>query len=167
MDKWKYGREFAIVVAPLYQLPSRASQIYHQATTRNVCILSYSHLSLLVNLSEQKSRKIAEKTLKDILTQVKHMNPTKDAQDYWRIINKTVLQNDSSTSQMWLAEKNAAQMALEYSKTEALTHLASERERISRLSHQEAIKQLLISNNISSREKVISAVQDNGLINLE
>jgi len=167
MDKWKYGREFAIVVAPLYQLPSKASQIYSQATTRNVCILSYSHLSVLVNFASQKSEKAAEKCLNEILVAVSEMNPTKDAQDYWRVLNRTILSADKTLAAMWHEEKIAAQLGLAYSKTEALTFLASERERISRLSHQEAIKQLLIANNIENREKVISGVQDNGLINLE
>ena len=167
MDKWKYGREFAIVVAPLYQLPSKASQIYSQATTRNVCILSYSHLSVLVNYARHKGKSDAEKCLNQILISVSEMNPTKDAQDYWRVLNRTILKTDSSLSCMWQDEKIAAQLALSYSKSEALTHLSSERERISRLSQQEAIKQLLAAHNIENREKVISGVQDNGLINLE
>jgi hypothetical protein len=167
MDKWKYGREFAIVVAPLYQLPSKASQIYSQATTRNVCILSYSHLSVLVNFASQKSEKAAENCLKDILIAVSEMNPTKDAQEYWRVLNRTILSADKTLASMWRDEKIAAQLGLAYSKTEALTFLTSERERISRLSHQEAIKQLLVANNIENRAKVITGVQDNGLINLE
>ena len=95
------------------------------------------------------------------------MNPTKDFQDYWRVLNRTILSADKTLAAMWHEEKIAAQLGLAYSKTEALTFLASERERISRLSHQDAIKQLLVANNIENREKVISGVQDNGLINLE
>lgn len=52
MDFWKRGKPFAMVVCPLYQLPSRNSQIYQQACMRNVCILSYSHLAVLTRLAE-------------------------------------------------------------------------------------------------------------------
>ncbi len=48
MDNWKFGKPFAMVVCPLYQIPSKNSQIYQQASARNVCIFSYSHLAVLV-----------------------------------------------------------------------------------------------------------------------
>jgi type II restriction enzyme len=167
MAKWKYGKPFGIVVSPLYQLPARQSQIYFQATTRDVCLLSYSHLSVLVTLAEAVSKPVAENALKEILESVSQMNPTKDAQAYWQTINKTLLGQDRSVKELWAIEKLANEAAIEYSKTEALTFLAEERERISRLSHAEAIKQLISANNIENRTRVISAVSDNGLITLE
>ena len=50
MNGWKRGKPYAMVVCPLYQLPTRSSQIYHQAGSLNVCIFSYSHLATLVSL---------------------------------------------------------------------------------------------------------------------
>lgn len=47
MHEWKRGKTYALVVCPIYQLPSKASQIYHQASALNVCILSYAHLAVL------------------------------------------------------------------------------------------------------------------------
>ena len=44
MDGWKHGKPYAMVVCPIYQLPSRSSQIYSQAITRSVCVFTYSHL---------------------------------------------------------------------------------------------------------------------------
>src|SRR5690606_22629714 len=41
MDGWKHGKPYAIVVCPVYQLPSRSSQIYQQAATRSVCVGTY------------------------------------------------------------------------------------------------------------------------------
>ena len=137
------------------------------ATIRYFSILSYNYLSVPLNFASQKSEKASEKCLQEILGVVGEMNPTKDFQDYWRVLNRTILSADKTLAAMWHEEKIAAQLGLAYSKTEALTFLASERERISRLSHQEAIKQLLVANNIENREKVISGVQGNGLINLE
>lgn len=57
MDGWKRGKPYAMVVCPLYQLPTRNSQIYQQASARNVCIFSYSHLSILVQLSQSFPKK--------------------------------------------------------------------------------------------------------------
>ena len=36
MDGWKRGKPYAMVVCPIYQLPTQSSQIYEQASTRNV-----------------------------------------------------------------------------------------------------------------------------------
>lgn len=44
MDGWRNGLDYAVIICPIYQLPSRTSQIYQQAIARNVCIMSYSHL---------------------------------------------------------------------------------------------------------------------------
>lgn len=52
MQKWKYHREHAMVICPLYQVPSTSSQIYRQAITEDVCIFSFSHLSLLTAFAE-------------------------------------------------------------------------------------------------------------------
>lgn len=166
MAKWKYGKPFGIVVSPLYQLPAKQSQIYFQATSRDVCLLSYSHLSVLVALSVVESPKVAEAALQEVLKSIGEMNPSKDAQAFWQTINRTLLAQSSSVKELWAIEKLANQEAINYSKTEALTFLSEERERISRLSHEEAIKQLIDANNIENRVRVISSVTDNGLISL-
>ena len=41
LDGWKHGKPYAMVVCPVYQLPSRTSQIYQQAGARSVCIGTY------------------------------------------------------------------------------------------------------------------------------
>lgn len=52
MNDWKYGKPYAMIVCPLYQLPARNSQIYQQATIHNVCIFSYTHLSLIIRIKD-------------------------------------------------------------------------------------------------------------------
>lgn len=49
MDGWKRGKPYAVVVCPINQMPTRASQIYQQACARNVAILSYSHFAVLAS----------------------------------------------------------------------------------------------------------------------
>lgn len=55
MHGWKRGKPYAMVVCPIYQLPTSSSQIYQQATTQNVCVFTYSHLALLLSYSENRS----------------------------------------------------------------------------------------------------------------
>ena len=96
MDRWKYGKPYAMVVCPIYQLPSRNSQIYQQAITRNVCVFTYSHLSLLVRYANEVGKSKAENLLFDIFKTIPALNPSKNAVDYWLAVNKTILRHSKS-----------------------------------------------------------------------
>jgi len=65
MSGWKRGKPYAMVVCPIYQLPTSSSQIYQQATTNNVCVFTYSHLALLLAYSEKKRKSESSKTFKN------------------------------------------------------------------------------------------------------
>ena len=67
MDGWKHGKPYAMVVCPIYQLPTKSSQIYEQASTRNVCIFTYSHLTMLVRFSILEGKQKTEELIHEIL----------------------------------------------------------------------------------------------------
>ena len=163
MDNWKYGKPFAMVVCPIYQLPSRNSQIYQQAITRNVCVLTYSHLSLLVRYANEVSKKKAE----DIFTTIPLLNPSKSAVDYWLGVNKTILGHSKSIFELWQDEKLAATESIEIAKIEALKYLSFEREKIMRMSHEEALKELVKASKIDSKIEIINSITDNGLFDVK
>lgn len=164
MDRWKHGKPFAMVVCPVYQLPSRTSQIYQQAAARSVCIATYSHLAVLVKYAQISSRGNAITLLHEIFKAVEAMNPSKDAYSYWQTINRTMLDFDSRLSDTWKAEKNAAGESIQIVRDEALRFLAGERERIMRLSKEEAIREILRSSKIENKIRAIRSVSDNGLL---
>ncbi len=118
MDRWKHGKPYAMVVCPIYQLPRSASQIYHQATTRNVCIFTYSHLSLLVRYAETVGKKESEKLLFDIFQTVSALNPSKSAVDYWQAVNKTFLSKLNNIETLWKDEKIASTESTDTAKEE-------------------------------------------------
>ena len=163
MDRWKYGKPYAMIVCPIYQLPKSTSQIYHQAITRDVCIFTYSHLSLLVRYAEKLGTRKVQKLLLNIFKSVSELNPSKSAFDYWRAINTTILNCSKETKELWKIEKIASLESIEISKQEALTFFASEREKIMKMSHQEALKELIEINKIDSKINVIQKITDNGL----
>jgi len=166
MEKWKYHREHAMVICPLYQVPSKTSQIYRQAINHNVCIFSFSHLSLLTAYGEMASREEARNLLKAIFAVIATSNPSKDASDYWRTINQTILNSDPRLSSLWQAEKLAFVESLADAKQEALSCLSAERSRILRMSHDEAIQALVKFRKLDAREKLVKAFSDNGLMEL-
>lgn len=163
MDGWKRDKPYAMVVCPIYQLPNTSSQIYQQATSRNVCVFTYSHLALLLNYSEVEGKVKAQQLLKKIFETIPALNPSKSALDYWLAINKTILSFSPKIEPLWNIEKVVSVESIEDAKNEALTFLAKEREKIMRMSHQEALKELIKVHKIESKIKTINAISDNGL----
>ena len=167
MDNWKHGKPYAMVVAPIYQLPSRSSQIYQQASTRNVCVFTYSHLSLLVNYAIEESRSKSEELLQTIFDIIPALNPSKSANDYWIAINKTIFDFSKILKELWRIEKIASIEAMQIAKNEGLKFLASERDRFIRMSHNEVLKELIKISKIENKIKTIESISDNGLFEIK
>jgi len=163
MDGWRRDKKYALVVAPLYQLPSRTSQIYQQAIARDVCILSYSHLAVLLNASLTISKELAEEVLGEVFACVSKMNPEKNALDYWAAINGCFVAHEY-IRKLWGVEKKANLESISAAKEEGLSYWATEREKIMRLSHEEALKQLVSAHKIDSKISVLNRISDNGLL---
>ena len=155
-----------MVICPLYQLPASSSQIYRQAITDDVCIFSYSHLSLLTAFSEKTNASNARNLLKKVFKVVSTLNPDKAADVYWRAINTTMLGFDSAISDLWKVEKRAAAEAVEDAKLEGFAAISAERSKYLRMSHQEAITALIKVRKLDAREEMIRKVKDNGLMEL-
>lgn len=166
MDDWKRGKPFAMVVCPLYQLPPRGSQIYQQAGARNVCIFSYSHLAVLVQLVQTEGRAAIVDLLHTVFRTIQTMNPSKDANAYWQAVNRAVLDYGGNVSELWRIEKIATIESINVSKHIALSHYAEKREAIMRLTHEEALRKLIDMHKIDSRVETIKAVTNNLLMNV-
>lgn len=166
MDGWKRGKPFAMVVCPIYQLPTKSSQIYEQASSRNVCIFTYAHLALLCQYAHLEGSQKAQDLLFRVFTTIKELNPSKDANAYWLSVNRTILQFDPTLDELWRVEKMVAVESIAAAKEIALNFLAQERERIMRMSHEEALLELVKINKIESRIQTIRGVSDTGLMNL-
>ena len=164
MDGWKRGKPFAMVVCPLYQLPARNSQIYEQAGARNVCLFSYSHLAVLVQLVKEEGTHRVTALLHEIFKMVQAMNPSKNANVYWQAVNKTILNYSDCVPELWKIEKIAAIESIKISKEIALQHYALEREAIMQLTHEQAIQKIIEMRKIESRIETIKAVSDNALM---
>lgn len=166
MDGWKHGKPYAMVVCPIYQLPNKSSQIYEQASTRNVCIFTYSHLAMLVSLSLLEGKPKTEELIHEIFKVIPALNPSQVASSYWLAVNQTMLKYSQKVEALWVEEKQAAVESLAVAKEEALTFLANEREKIMRMSHEEALLELVRVYNIESKINVIRAVTDNGILGI-
>ncbi|MBL9177795.1 MAG: HindIII family type II restriction endonuclease [Verrucomicrobiaceae bacterium] len=167
MHTWKRGKPYALVVCPLYQLPAKTSQIYQQAVTLDVCILSYAHLVVLLRLeSAAPKKRNGEKLLHRVFKTVGSLHPSKDAQGYWQAVNRAFLEFSTAAQPLWVDEKRAAIEAMQVVKDEALTYLAREREKFLRMSHREAIQELIRAHRIDSRMQTIREISVNLIFDL-
>ncbi len=166
MHVWKYGKKFAIVVSPLYQLPAQRSQIYQQAITLDVCLLSFSHIAMLLSYAMQIGETSAQSLLGSVLRRLETLNPSVEASAYWTPINRTFIEADDLMSTLWQTEKLANLEAIAWAKEEGLHFLATERESIMKLSHDEALNRLMQTHNIVGRRAIIESIHDNGLLDL-
>jgi len=167
MDGWRGELDYAVVVCPIYQLPTRTSQIYQQAAARNVCVLSYSHLSALVGLSMRRSPRIAETGLHNILQAVSVLHPSKSAVDYWTGINRALVASLANDTDLWTIEKTESLAALDAAKAEALRYLRIERNRLLGLSHQQALDELLRLAGLDSRIAKVEGIEHGSLLGVD
>ena len=105
--------------------------------------------------------------LHEVFKSVEALNPSKDANPYWLSVNKTILGFGNGVSDLWKNEKIATIEGIEISKEIALDYLASEREAIMKLTHDEALKRLIDMHKIDSRMAQIKGVSDNNIMALE
>ena len=164
MDNWKHGKPFAMIVCPVYQLPSRTSQIYQQAAARSVCIYTYTHLAVLVRYADVTGHSNAIELLHDVFKVVAAMNPSKNASVYWQTVNRVILDADDRISDIWQEEKIASMESIHVAREEALSFLSRERERIMKLSRREAIREVLKWRRIENRIRAVESVSGNDLL---
>ncbi len=159
MEGWRNDNDYAVLVCPIYQLPARNSQIYLQAITSHVCILSYSHLAAFVRLARYSSVQASQKGFARTAQSVSSLHPSKNAVDYWMGVNRTFLKVlQGRGDKIWKEEKLASLESLRIAKEDALRHLQSERDRLLGLSHAEALCELIrlagFDSRISQVEKI-------------
>lgn len=161
---WKRGKPHAMVVCPIYQLPTRRSQIYQQAIAQGVCIFTYSHMAVLTEFSDHVGKHEARTLLLKILKCTEVLNPTKDSTSYWSCINREMLGANAEMEPLWQRERLATLDCLAAAKEEALAAIANEREQIMRMSHEEAIKSLIQNRKMDGRERFIRTRSDNNIL---
>ena len=93
------------------------------------------------------------------------MVPSKSANDYWQIVNRVFLSR-AGMSEIWREEKIALLESVEVVWQEALGFLAEERERVMKLSKQEAIQEVLDGRKLDARARAVNAVGENGLLDI-
>ncbi len=147
LDDWRRENTFVCLVAPLYQYPATSSQIYYQAYTRNVTLLSYVHLKFLLDHPPHTSLKLLWKVTKG--------TPSKEAKLYWQRIESVILELTGKSP-----EDLKGYLAVERQKTEqigreGIVYWESVIKNYHTLSQKEAVQRLIQAEKLEQKIKTI------------
>jgi type II restriction enzyme len=157
LDDWRRQDTFALLVAPLYQYPADRSQIYPQAITRNVTLLSYTHLRFLLengqNLSLQPIWEIGRVLNTKYSTAEKQTGIA-----YWEAVDTTM----SEICGLKISDlKHYKQTEIDKTRElgqEGITYWESKIAEFNKLTREEAIKMLIRSQKIDQKIQTIHRV---------
>ncbi|MBB3175537.1 type II restriction enzyme [Endobacter medicaginis] len=159
LNQWKKGADYALLACPLYQYPTRTSQIYDQAIRYNVALLSFTHLGFLI-----RSRPADPNALASLWSISTGLTSGKDAIPYWNAVSKEVCRIADKTVEEWDKYLEASKRFTLEQAQEQKTFWEAEKVRISKFDHHEAvaalIKALRIDNNISLISRTISDLEE-------
>jgi hypothetical protein len=151
LNQWRKGADYAILLAPICQYPNTKSQIYSQAITYNVTLLSYTHLAFLI-----RSENVTPFRLKQLWELSGTLKSGKDAAVYWNSMAEMVVRLAGKSLTEW---ESAAQNSLTNMVIQAEEQIAfwqMEKNKIKQLSHEEATDLLIEALKIDSKIDVIA-----------
>jgi hypothetical protein len=153
LDDWRREDTYACLVSPLYQYPTRTSQIYKQAEEKNVTLLSYVHLKFLLDYPPQQS-------LESLWTTPAQLSPSKDARRYWESIDDAVV---ATTNKSYQDLRDYKQLEIDTAKQvgkEGISYWQEVIESYHQLPRDKAIKRLIKAEKIEQKIDVIQKAID-------
>ena len=164
LSTWRDEAKYAVLVCPIYQVPQQRSQIYRQAIANNVCILSFTHLAVMVGFANRRGPDQARNVLRRSLDAVSMLQLGKSAADYWMGVNGELVRGMTQDGDLWTLEKKAAIAGLDVVRREAILALRKEKQRLLRLSHEDAVAELVKRTGIERRIGAIESLPFGSLL---
>jgi len=159
LDSWRRSSDYAILVGPFCQFPNTSSAIYRQAITKNVTLLSYSHLYFM--MKHHSSKINIEPLWKMGNTIQKHKEPSdlKSARNYWSWIDRTLLDIFKKTENDF---EQIRQLDIEITRrlgNEGIRYWEKKIDEYRHLSKEEAIRRLLKAEKFEAKiEQIKKAI---------
>lgn len=148
LDDWRKTDTYACLVAPLYQFPAKTSQIYRQASIKNVTLLSYVHLRFLLDHT-------ASPTLQGLWETPRSVPPSGQAEQYWQSIEQVLLDICQKEAADWLAYRQIEIEQTRLIAQEGVDYWQSVIEQYQSLSREEAIQTLIKAQKIEDKIRTI------------
>lgn len=161
LDDWRKENTYAVLVSPLSQYPSSRSQIYSQAIEKNVTLLSYLHLKLLLDKCPPKTSLNYLWEIGNNLNKIIPKNEHSSSIAYWRQINVLVAKAARVGIQMIEKYKSQEVVVTKKLGMEGIVYWKSKISEYNKLSRESAIKRLIKAEKIETKiltiQKTINA----------
>jgi len=159
LNQWKKKSDYACLVCPLYQCPTKTSQIYDQAIRYNVTILSFTHLGFLL-----RADKIDPHEFDKLWKVSSTLASGKEAVPYWSAISRQVALAAGKSIEEWDKYLLDSKKLLHEQAKVQLAFWESEKNRIRRMDHDQAVEELIsalrIDSNISMITRTIADLEE-------
>jgi type II restriction enzyme len=154
LDDWRREDTYALLVSPLSQYPADKSQIYSQAVSQNVTLLSYVHLRFLIEKGIKGNLEDLWK-LPIYISKNYKVQDQKRGQTYWHAVDSLVC---AITKQPTEVLKKYKRQEIEKTKKvgqEGIDYWKSKIAAFSKLSREQAIKLLIKAQKIEQKIETI------------
>jgi len=148
LNLWRGDKNYASLVGPLYQyLPSR-SQIYSQAISFNVALLSYYHLYFILKNKSEKPPNL--EPLWNVAS-LSSQNIDDDAEKYWKAFDTQMCNCLQIELSLWeKTKKKCLSILPEQAKIE-IAFWITQKTRIKALTREQAVAELISALKIDSK----------------
>ncbi|MBP6859698.1 MAG: HindIII family type II restriction endonuclease [Candidatus Magasanikbacteria bacterium] len=154
LDDWRREDTYALLVSPLSQYPADKSQIYPQAFSQNVTLLSYVHLQFMIEkgvvVSLEKLWKLPEYIAKNYKKEDQKRGVT-----YWHAIDAVVCEATGQTPDVLKLYKQQEIDKTKEVGEEGISYWTAKINEFKKLSREQAIKLLIKSQKIEQKIETI------------
>jgi type II restriction enzyme len=163
ISNWKDSAQYGLLISPLSHYPRRSSEIYRQAVKYSVCLLSYSHISLLLNykkIFEEYAE--SNKVLGLLFSMISDLDLDRSSTRYWSgvhniLFKQNIFQDVNVLDSIWASEMIIMNKIIFHIKEESITVINNEISRLDTLSLEEAILELKDALHLNTRRKAIKS----------
>jgi type II restriction enzyme len=163
ISNWKASSQYGLLISPLSHYPRRSSEIYQQAVKYSVCLLSYSHISVLLKYKTIfKEYLETNKVLGLLFSKVSDLKIDRSSTRYWSGIHEILFKNNifqdtELLNDIWQSEMVIMDDIIMHIKDESIRVIDSEIKRLDGLSLEEAILELKNALHLNTRRKAIES----------
>jgi len=159
LDEWRGNEhDYAVLVSPYFQYPSKSSQIYFTALDKNVCLFSWEHILFLlkrnikedINFSLEQIWNSSKKISRD-----HNISFSNRKDNIFPYVNEMLAKKLSITVEELLNGLNSLKCNIKNRANDEIAYLNDEIKKIKNYSHEKAINELISSKKIPMRIKAI------------
>jgi len=150
LDSWRQNNNYSVLAAPLFQYPTRSSQIYNQAIRKNVTLVSYVHLKFMLNFGGKLNLEPLWNVGASLQKSLKQ-SQYPDSRLYWKKIDEVVCAVTKRKNSALTSHKKSALARYQQLGNEGISYWMSKIAEYKKLPREKAITLLIKAHKIDSK----------------